>query len=238
MIMRIIFIRHAEPDYSIDSLTSRGVDEAYALNKRILKWDKDYDYYCSPQGRAILTCEIGLTDTDKEAEIMTWLKEFDVPVKDCNGTSRIPWDFMPACWTGDEKMLSFDKWMESDIMKTGDVASEYARVTSELDALLAKYGYVRDGRTYRVEEHSDKTIVLFCHMGITFMLLGHLLNISPVSLIHGMCMLPCSLTVLQTEERQPEIASFRTTVVGDITHLHEAGLTPSSMGYFGKVFNG
>ena len=52
--MKIIFIRHGEPDYSIDSLTEKGWKEAYALADRIQKWDvKDFyvsDVYKRQQG--------------------------------------------------------------------------------------------------------------------------------------------------------------------------------------------
>lgn len=234
--MRIIFIRHAEPDYSIDSITENGVREAQALNKRVLTWPDNIDYYCSPLGRAKLTCEIALNDTGKEAENISWLREFDVPVVDENGIRQIPWDFMPSFWTKDSKLLSYDEWMNADIMKTGNVAQEYNSAINGLDSLLEKYGYVRNGNIYNYSKHSDATVVFFCHMGISFMLMGHLLNISPISLIQGMCMLPSSMSVLQTEEREDGIASFRATVIGDLTHLHEAGLPLSEMGYFSEVF--
>jgi probable phosphoglycerate mutase len=234
--MRIIFIRNAEPDYSIDSLTEKGVAEAMALNKRILTWDNEFDYFCSPLGQAELTGEIAMSDTGKEAETLQWLKEFDVSVKDPSGSRRNPWDFMPSYWTADEKLLSYDKWAEADIMQTGDVAKEYAKSVKGLDSLLKKYGYVRDGKIYRVNKHSDKTVVLFSHIGTSFMLMGHLLNISPVSLIQGMCMLPCSLSVLQTEEREPGIAAFRASIIGDVSHLRTTGEPLSEMGYFAKVF--
>lgn len=234
--MRIIFIRHAEPDYTIDSLTVKGVTEAKALNRRILSWRNDFDCYCSPLGRARLTCEIGLNGTGIDAETLPWLREFDVLVTDGSGARRIPWDFMPSFWTSDEKLLSYNKWTDADIMKTGNIAKEYTEVTNNLDKLLEKYGYRRDGSIYCFEEHSDKTIVLFCHMGISFMLIGHLLNISPVSLLQGMCMLPSSLSILQTEEREPGVAAFRATAIGDLTHLHQAGIPLSEMGYFAEVF--
>ena len=35
--MRLIFIRHAEPDYSIDSLTEKGWREAELLSERLSK---------------------------------------------------------------------------------------------------------------------------------------------------------------------------------------------------------
>ena len=51
--MRLIFIRHAEPDYSIDSLTEKGWREAKLLAERTKRWKVD-EFYCSPLGRATL----------------------------------------------------------------------------------------------------------------------------------------------------------------------------------------
>ena len=48
--MKLIFIRHAEPDYSIDSLTEKGFYEAQLLAKRTAGW-RVTDFYCSPLGR-------------------------------------------------------------------------------------------------------------------------------------------------------------------------------------------
>ncbi len=52
--MRIIFVRHGEPDYSTDSLTENGKKEAEALAERTSKWNVD-KFYVSPQGRAFST---------------------------------------------------------------------------------------------------------------------------------------------------------------------------------------
>ena len=49
--MKILIIRHGEPDYSIDSLTPKGWDEARLLSDRLVKMEID-DFYCSPIGRA------------------------------------------------------------------------------------------------------------------------------------------------------------------------------------------
>ena len=48
--MRLIFIRHAEPDYSIDSLTEKGWREAKLLAERTKRWKVD-EFYCSPLGK-------------------------------------------------------------------------------------------------------------------------------------------------------------------------------------------
>ena len=93
--MKIIFIRHGEPNYEIDSLTEKGWREAELLSKRTAKWNVT-DFYCSPLGRAKDTASFTLKNAGREAEILPWLREFDAPVLDPEtGKRRIPWDFLP-----------------------------------------------------------------------------------------------------------------------------------------------
>ena len=49
--MRILLIRHAEPDYTIDSITEKGKREAVLLAERISRYDIK-DFFVSPLGRA------------------------------------------------------------------------------------------------------------------------------------------------------------------------------------------
>lgn len=86
-------------------------------------------------------------------------------------------------------MYDKDGFGNTEVMKSGRVMEEYVRISGELDALLAKYGYVREGGLYRTGKTEgaahDATIVLFCHMGVTLFLCSHLLGISPVVLTSG-----------------------------------------------------
>ena len=66
--MKIIFIRHGEPNYEIDSLTEKGWREAELLSKRTAKWNVT-DFYCSPLGRAKDTASFTLKNADHQ--IMT-----------------------------------------------------------------------------------------------------------------------------------------------------------------------
>lgn len=74
--MRIIFIRHGDPDYSIDSLTEKGWREARLLAKRVSKWDVT-DFYCSPLGRAKATASCTLEAVNRTAVTYSWLREFE-----------------------------------------------------------------------------------------------------------------------------------------------------------------
>ena len=73
--MRILLIRHAEPDYSVDSLTEKGFREAELLSERLVKEPID-DFYVSPLGRAQDTIRPTLQKLHRTAETLPWLAEF------------------------------------------------------------------------------------------------------------------------------------------------------------------
>ena len=49
--MKLVIVRHGDPDYSIDSLTEKGWKEAEYLSERLSKLEVK-DFYVSPLGRA------------------------------------------------------------------------------------------------------------------------------------------------------------------------------------------
>ena len=112
--MKIIFIRHGEPNYEIDSLTEKGWREAELLSKRTAKWNVT-DFYCSPLGRAKDTASFTLKNVGREAEILPWLREFDAPVLDPEtGKRRIPWDFLPDVLDANRDLYDQDLDEKSD----------------------------------------------------------------------------------------------------------------------------
>lgn len=219
--MKLIIIRHGDPDYSIDSLTEKGWKEAEYLSERISKLPVKA-FYVSPLGRAKDTASLTLQKMGRTATECEWLREFDPKISrpDKPGIKKIAWDWLPQDWTMDERYYDYRTWSDTEIMKEGHVGEEYQWVTSNLDQLLASHGYVRDGHFYRTEQGNNDTIVFFCHFGLGCVLLSHLLSVSPMVLWHGMCAAPTSVTVLNTEERRKGIASFRMSEYGDISHLY------------------
>lgn len=134
--MKIIFIRHGEPNYEIDSLTEKGWREAELLSKRTAKWNVT-DFYCSPLGRAKDTASFTLKNAGREAEILPWLREFDAPVLDPETEKRrIPWDFLPDVLDANRDLYDQDLWTKNPIMQTGNMDENYHFVTDGLDACL------------------------------------------------------------------------------------------------------
>ncbi|MBQ2669999.1 MAG: histidine phosphatase family protein [Clostridia bacterium] len=235
--MRIIFIRHGDPDYERDSLTERGWREAEALSERVNKWKVD-NFYCSPLGRAQHTAGVSLKKMGRTAETKDWLREFHAPINDpYDGHERIPWDLMPSYWTVRPQLYDKDRWYEAEVMKTGNVSAEFKRVCDGFDAVLKEHGYVRDGAFYRTAKGNEKTLVFFCHLGVQFVILSHLFGTSASAVWQNFFVAPTSVTELVTEEREKGIAIFRCKRLGDISHLYAASLEPSNSGFFEEVYS-
>ena len=135
--MRLIFIRHAQPDYSIDGLTEKGKVEAQLLAKRTASWDVDR-FFCSPLGRAKDTAEPTLKALNREATICDWLQEFHYRVEDpYTKDLRVPWDYFPEFFTTQPLMLDPDKWYDCDLYKTNpEIKSKWFEVCNGLDDII------------------------------------------------------------------------------------------------------
>lgn len=260
--MRIIFVRHGDPDYEKDSLTEKGWREAKLLSERISKWDVT-DFYCSPLGRAKATASCTLEKMNRTAATLDWTQEFcyfiDDPVTKRHG---VPWDFVPSFWSSDANMFDKEHWVNAAVMQQNPmIPGKYKEVCQKLDEFLAGYGYIRENHIYRMPDkeavflsstlapgcHDDSrktngekepTIVIFCHLGAICIMLSHLLNIPFPLLIHGFFLPTSSVTILASEERWSNEAYFRVQAMGDVTHLLTGGEPVSSAGYFTDSFQG
>lgn len=235
--MRLIIVRHGDPDYEIDSLTETGWKEAELVADRICRMDVSA-FYVSPLGRAKDTASCTLKRLGRTAEVCDWLQEFpprihrpDVPDKE-----MIAWDFLPQDWTKEPMYYDMDRWADTEVMREGHVKETYDEVCREFDALLKKHGYERTGNYYKVNQANEDTIVLFCHFGLECVLISHLAHISPMILWHNFCAAPTSVTTVITEERREGIAAFRVNGFGDISHLYAAGEEPSFAARFCERF--
>ena len=233
--MKLLIVRHADPDYSIDSLTETGWIEAELLSHRLCKLDVTA-FYCSPLGRARDTAAPTLQKLGREAEIMPWLREFAPRVRKPDGHGDVSWDWLPQDWTVRDYFYDRDRWTEAPEFQAAHVGEAAKWVWEGLDELIARHGYVREGNVYRAERPNEDTVVLFCHFGLECVLLAHLLGVSPMPLWHGMCAAPTSVTTLITEERREGTASFRMGAFGDISHLYAAGREPSFSARFCETF--
>ena len=235
--MKLLIVRHGDPDYAKDSLTEKGWREARYLSERLIKQEID-EFYVSPLGRAKDTASFTLDRLGQTAEVKDWLQEFPARIEEPSrpGEQKIAWDWLPADWTTEERFYQADHWFEVENMQKGNVKALYDQVAHGLDEILARHGYVREGNYYRTEQGNTDTVALFCHFGVECVMLSHLLHISPMPLWHGACALPSSVTTLVTEERRKGIASFRMLSFGDLSHLYVHGEVPAFAARFCEVY--
>lgn len=236
--MKLLFVRHGEPDYSIDSLTEKGWREAEYLSERLTKLDIK-KFFVSPLGRAKDTAAATLNKLGRTAEECGWLREFNIGIlrPDKDKRTNIPWDWMPKDWTAYENFYSPDKWWDNEILREAHVKEEYDKVVKSFDGLLAELGYVRSGHLYNAVCPNEDTYVFFCHFGVTCLIAGHLLGVSPMVLWHGTFAAPTSVTAFVTEERQKGAASFRMGSFGDVYHLYAENEPASFSGRFCEIFD-
>ncbi len=244
--MRLLFIRHGDPDYEIDSLTEKGKQEARYLSDIVDRLNID-EIYQSPLGRARDTAAYCLDKLGKEAMTCDWLREFPAeydpnlfaPANEAYRTElvkdpetglyqkRILWDILPSYFGNHPELFDNKTWKNSELVKNSDMLPKYEYVISEFDKLLSQKGYNHAGSVFKVDTSSSKTLAFFCHFGITSVLLSHLWGISPFVPLQFLAMAPTSITEVVTEEREKGIAIFRALRIGDISHINAAGDTPS-----------
>lgn len=235
--MRILIIRHGDPDYDKDSLTEKGWREARLLADKMEKLSIKA-FYVSPLGRAQDTAKVTLVRMGRNAKTYGWLREFHAPLrKKKTQKTRGPWDLLPSFYTNEDDLYDINRWADTAFMRQGPVKAEYKRVAAGLDKVLKAHGYVRQDKYYKAEAANTDTIVFFCHFGVECVMLSHLLHISPVCLWQGFCAAPTSVTSLYTEEREKGVAVWRCSAFGDVSHLYAGNEEPAFAARFCEIYD-
>ena len=240
--MRLIFIRHAEPDYKNNTLTKKGFREAAILAERTASWENVREAYVSPLARAQLTAAPCLEKLRLSAFTYDWLQEFLYPVWNPEtGERSIAWDLSPAYFSKEPGFYSPTGWLDTPLIRSNpDIGPAYREICEGLDGILKSHGYVREGMMYRALPETagdeDESIVFFCHFGITCFMMAHLTGISPILLLHHTIIPPSGVTVMNAEKDDDGAAHFRAQGIGDVSHLQRAGEPISKSGAFTPLF--
>ena len=232
--MKLLIVRHGDPDYEHDSLTEKGIMEAKLLAEKLAGMEITA-CYCSPLGRAKATASYTLEKIHQEAEELDWLHEFRGKIIPQGEEKRYCWDLLPSLWMK-EDIYYTEEWYKSELMQSGNVEEEFRKVTAGLDALLKRHGYERAGRLFRVINGNHDCIVLFCHYAVGAIIAAYLIGVSPMTFLHHTVALTSSLTTFVTEEREQGIASFRMMAYGDTGHLYAGGEEPSFVARFCECY--
>ena len=103
--MKLVFIRHGEPDYTRDSLTEKGMREAAYLGERVKEWKVD-GLYVSCLGRARKTAEPVEAALGRKGIVLDWLQEFRAKIDPKYGTGWTGYTWDPECFPDPERFLA------------------------------------------------------------------------------------------------------------------------------------
>lgn len=227
--MRILIIRHADPEYVTDSLTAEGQREADALARRLTSGVEGNitHVYTSPKGRARATAAPTEKALNKEAAVEEWTRELSywprLPGTDRPGVGGLAmWDISAANVRAAPDLGKTSQW---DIVKDIQSAKEpFEALQMDSDTFIARHGYVREGHQYRIVKPNRDIIAVFCHGGFGLTWIAHLLNI-PLSVAWTSLYLPpSSITTILFDERSADFACPRAIGIGDIGHLYSEDL--------------
>lgn len=235
--MKLMIIRHGDPDYVNDALTEKGVVEADLLAKWFKRL-KPAAVYSSPLGRAHQTCLACKKECGFDYEILPWLREFNAYVYNPNAKKRTyVWDLMPSFFTKRPLLYDSNRWKEDVLFANSDLNEKYDGVKEGFLALLKKHGYEKDGKMFRAVCSNEDTVVLFCHFGVLCVMMAELTGFSPYVFWQHFCALPTSVTTFATEEREEGKAVFRCIGFGDLSHLALGGEEASFAARYCETFD-
>jgi probable phosphoglycerate mutase len=218
--MKVLLIRHGDPDYANDCLTAVGKKEAQCLADALERLVID-ELYVSPLGRARETCSFTADRKAISPVVLDWLMERGITRDGRNCLWEAPGELFLSASERSEGRCQND-WFDLSV-SLPEGREQFERVKKGFDALLATYGYVRDGDLYHVAtDHvakaADKRIALFCHKGVILTLLADILHWPLPMIFISLQIHPTGITRLEMVEENG-LANFKAVAINDLTHL-------------------
>ncbi|NOY82066.1 MAG: histidine phosphatase family protein [Kiritimatiellaeota bacterium] len=193
--MRLLLIRHGDPDYPNDSLTEKGRAQARRLGEILRPRTLDH-ILVSPLGRARLTAEYIAGPKKMTPTVLPWLSELD---GNYHGRAWA-WNYPGSDTFEHRDNFTMEDW-HRHVPYGAHMVGLAATFWEQFDAFLAERGYAREGGRYRVVRPGGQTLAFVCHAGIIQTLLSHLLHI-PLPITYAQFAVgPGSCTTLDFEEK-------------------------------------
>lgn len=219
--MRLLVIRHADPDYSNDCLTDEGRMEAKALATRMASVGID-EIYTSPMGRAMETAEATASLTGAHTTVCEWAMEMEWDNL-VNGY-KMPFDIPGSKLLGSNDIPGMQNWKDGTEFDFAEVGELLEPRLESFDAFMENLGYTREGLHYRCTCANHRTIALFCHAGIGNALVARMLDIPLTVQWSSFWMAPSSVTDIVLPCTEGELVHPRCIAYGDTSHLYASNL--------------
>ncbi len=218
--MRIVLVRHGQPNYANDCLTDLGHEQAKKAALR-LKEEPICEIYSSPCGRAVETAAHTADLLSQNIQRLEFMREIKWGSSDGNEVYRSghPWHTaLHAVSCG--YALTDESWLQNAPFSNNIVFSEIEKVKKGTDNWLETLGYRREGNYYRViGDHTEKTIALFSHGGSSSALLSRLLNIPFFFFCNALCPDFTAITVIGLSDEKGALTAPTIEYANDARHI-------------------
>lgn len=218
--MLLYVIRHGDPDYSTDSLTALGREQAEKCAHRLLRAHID-EVFCSPKGRAIETAEAFTRLTGLDKTIVEWAREFPghIDAEKYGGptVSKIP----PVLFRGEYDKLDYDHGMDYPAFGETRFRERFEIMRQGAFDFLKDHGYEYDEEKgyFNILNPNEKRVALFCHGNMGRALTSYLLHLPIQTVFGGFGLAHTAITVFWFENREEGITVPKCLTLGDVTHL-------------------
>ena len=177
--MRLILVRHGEPDYGRNCLTPLGRRQALAAAERLLN-EGISAVYSSPMGRALETARHTADALGLSVETLPFMHELH-----WGGIDGAPLPFEGHPWDAADEMartgwdMTRTDWASHPLFTRNLVTAEAAHVGEKTDEWLRGLGYAREGTAYRCLRSGGekRTVALFCHGGSSTAMLSRIFSL-------------------------------------------------------------
>lgn len=220
--MRLIMVRHGDPNYEKDCLTELGHKQAEIVAQRLMS-EGIQKIYSSPQGRARETAEpFALLSGLKDIHILDFMKEIRYGWKGELYKAGNPWTAAGELVSKGEDLQSHE-WRKYPDYDGNTATIDIDKVAQGTDEWLKALGYKREGLYYRcvTPDDSKRTFALFCHGGSMTSFLSRVFNIP----FPHLCMVlgfiqHTSITILRFDRHPGSLCMPTLEVASEARHLH------------------
>ncbi len=215
--MRIIFVRHGEPDYERDCLTAAGRQQAAAAAERLAD-EKISAIYSSPNGRALETAEYTARRLRLPVTQLDYMHEISWGGPDLPESGH-PWTL--SDWLIDREDFDFSArdWRQHPYFAKNAALQYYSRIASNIDELMLCYGYQHEKGRFLCTGGRKETIALFSHGGSGACALSHLLSLPFPYVCSVLPYYFTSVTILNFPVQQGAYVHPRIELFNDAKHI-------------------
>lgn len=246
--MRLVFVRHGEPDYEHDCLTENGRVQAKSTAVRLAK-EKFSAIYSSPMGRARETASYTAQGRGLDIKILDFMHEIDWgDVRDAAGSDDAannagatgvdvrsgsaqtepkleydghPWILGYKLLTEEPEYIGSPDWRNHRYFKNNICTQYYEKISKKFDEFLLGYGLRRKNNLYLCEKKCDETIALFAHGGSGSIMLSHVLNFPFTTVLVTTPFGVCSITIIEFGVDEGKLTIPRLELFNDMNHIEK-----------------